>query len=556
MSLVRLATFGSLLLALVVAGLAPATRADEDEDAPEEARPFARAPAPEDRPGPDADLYAEAVAKQGRGAYRSARRLFWKLLDQYPDSPYAAEAEDRSGPNAFLGIKPMGATGPQARRIDVALMGDGYLLDKQDRYDKHCEGQLEVLLRERLYEVYRPYFNFWQFNLASEDKGVDEPEPPPPDDELEERRRARGRKRPAKQYNTALDCKAAGPQGQVWANPLRVWHYLAYLDGHDSLAIVFAQMGQLGMGGMGIATTGPRGVVVHEFGHAFLGLLDEYAVNPGPPQGMVEGPNATTQKDKPPWQHFLDAKVPGVDVLEGGATFKTGVWRPAGSCAMNTSAGAPYCPVCLEQGVLRLYERVSPIDEAWPPEASVSLDPATPKTWPTFAVLPMQPAGHDLEIRWIVSAAPQITTTPSGEEEPVDPGPGDEDLDPFEARLRRLRAEKRKNDPATEPPKARIPIGYRTGMTLRGRGTAHDPLPEGRTLKGKRRKDKERGRLFEVTLPADLPPGRHVLTAVVWDAAKPAGERRSWVLQDPRGLLEDRWTWSLTVSEREPVAGR
>ena len=28
---------------------------------------------------------------------------------------------------------------------------------------------------------------------------------------------------------------------------------------------------------MGIATTGPRGVVVHEFGHAFVGLLDEYA---------------------------------------------------------------------------------------------------------------------------------------------------------------------------------------------------------------------------------------------------------------------------------------
>lgn len=277
------------------------------------------APDPALHPGPAAGLYREGVELQARGQYRSARRRFWKLLDEHPHSPFAAEAADRSGDrdggNAFLGVTPLDGQGPSAhgpsvRRIDVALMGDGYLFEKQDTYDKHAQAELELLLGEPTYGAYRTYFNFWRWNLASRDTGVDEV-PRVPDEEEQERARKRPRKvRVARQFETALDCQAAGPQGQVMANPMRVFHYLGYLDAHDGLAIVCAQHGQLGMGGGGIATTGPRGVVVHEFGHAFAWLLDEYAVNPDAPSGQVAAANATTNKANPPWQHFLDARVP------------------------------------------------------------------------------------------------------------------------------------------------------------------------------------------------------------------------------------------------------
>ncbi len=517
----------------------------EAKDEPKVARPFERAPDPAKRPGPDADLFVEGLELQKKRKWMSARKRFWKLIDKYPDSPYAAEAEDRSGPNAFLGFRAMGDIGPSERRIDVALMGDGYRIQKQDRNDKHCEGQLKVLLGESLYATYRPYFNFWQFSLASEDKGVDEPEAPEPDEELRERQRRRGRKKKGpKQYNTALDCKAAGPQGQVWANPRRVWHYLQYLDVHDSLAIVFAQMGRLGMGGMGIATTGPRGVVVHEFGHAFLGLLDEYANNPGKPSGFVNAPNATTSPDNPPWKHFLDAKVPGIGVYEGGATFKKGVWRPAPGCAMNSGGGSPYCAVCREAGLLRIYERVSPIDQAWPPEATVQVEAGAPL--PAFRVLPMQPSGHRLKVRWILGAAAQLTESATDDDEVE--GQGDEDLDPFEKRMRRLR--RLRGAKGTKGKAGRglpTPIGFRPGIQRRARGTAGTPLPKGTTLKSRAKRVKGVGRVDIPKLPSDLPVGRHVLTAIVWDPAKPKGAKRPWVLKDDRGLLEDRRAWIIEI---------
>jgi len=541
------------LLGLLVLGAPFSTASlraeDEDPALADAERPFELAPDPAERPGEDADLYVKGLKLQAKGKYMSARKYFWKLVDEFPDSPYAAEADDRSGPNAFLGFEAMGAHGPSERRIDVVLMGDGYTLAKQRRYDKHCKGELQVLLREELYAVYQPYFNFWQFNLASEDKGVDEPIPPVPDEELQARLRKRRRKKKGpKQYNTALDCKAAGPQGQVWANPRRVWHYLQYLKAHDSLAIVFAQMGRLGMGGMGIATTGPRGVVVHEFGHAFLGLLDEYANNPGTPRGVFSAPNATTDPDNPPWQHFLDAKYPGVGVYEGGATFKKGVWRPAPGCAMNSGGGSPYCPVCKEAGLLRIYERVSPIDRAWPPEENVRLVAGT-KEGREFRVMPMAPRGHHLKTKWFLGAAPQVTK--QAQEEEYDPEDDLSGLDPFERRMRKLRAERRKkNNPGGRGTRRgpRLPIGYRPGMLRRARGTGGTPLPKGKELKSKTKRVKGVGRVALVTLP-ELPPGRHRLTVVVWDPAKPKGARRPWVLKDERGLLEDRHTWLIEIVE-------
>ena len=53
------------------------------------------------------------------------------------------------------------------------------------------------------------------------------------------------------------------------------------------------------MGGGGIANVGrpDKSVTVHEFGHSFVGLLDEYAVNPGKPFGPIKAPNASTTSD-------------------------------------------------------------------------------------------------------------------------------------------------------------------------------------------------------------------------------------------------------------------
>ncbi len=190
-----------LVLLALLAGIAPATAArGEEDEAVDPLEGFARAPSLESATGPDADLFRRGIELQRQGKYRAARRLFWKLIDEHPASPFAPEANDRSSSNAFLGFRLMHEERPSARRIDVALMGDGYTLDKQARFDKDAVGHLKVFLGEPVYDAYEPYFNFWRFNLASKDTGVDEVERVPVDEEEAERLARRRKKRPVREY--------------------------------------------------------------------------------------------------------------------------------------------------------------------------------------------------------------------------------------------------------------------------------------------------------------------------------------------------------------------
>jgi hypothetical protein len=179
-----------------------------------------------------------------------------------------------------------------------------------------------------------------------------------------------------------------------------VFQWRKYLAESDGLTICFAKKGSLGMGGMGIATTGRRVAVVHEFGHAFVGLLDEYANNPGAPPGRVAARNAISgpgPKEPPdpthvPWRHWLEAKNPEVGVFLGGATYQLGVWRPATSCAMNSGGGSRMCWVCREAGVQKLYEYVNPIDEASPAATSLVVAHGEPVELSVVPLRPKRPA--------------------------------------------------------------------------------------------------------------------------------------------------------------------
>ena len=181
----------------------------------------------------------------------------------------------------------------------------------------------------------------------------------------------------------------------------------------DRLVIAFARFGKLGMGGGGIANVGrpDKSVTVHEFGHSFVGLLDEYSNNPGTPPKDLRAPNASTtsDRDKVPWAHFLKKKFPGIDVELGGATYYKGVWKPSNDCAMNSAGHVNYCAVCREAAVLRIYSYVSPID-AYSPSETQELE-VTANTDKFLAVTPMKPRSQRARRR-LGSSSPSGTKSP------------------------------------------------------------------------------------------------------------------------------------------------
>lgn len=105
-------------------------------------------------------------------------------------------------------------------------------------------------------------------------------------------------------------------------------------------------------------------IFVHELGHGFAGLGDEYydsevAYSDFYPTDVEPWePNLTTLVDfSGKWQNLMDRNVPvptpaekkylyKTGVFEGGGYVSKGVYRPAHDCLMNSFGGNDFCEVC------------------------------------------------------------------------------------------------------------------------------------------------------------------------------------------------------------------
>ncbi len=107
-------------------------------------------------------------------------------------------------------------------------------------------------------------------------------------------------------------------------------------------------------------------IIVHEFGHAFAGLGDEYydsstSYNDFYPMDVeMWEPNITNLVNfEKKWKHLMDTNTPvptppteeyknTLGVFEGGGYSAKGIYRPMQDCLMNTFKGNIFCPACYE----------------------------------------------------------------------------------------------------------------------------------------------------------------------------------------------------------------
>jgi hypothetical protein len=113
-------------------------------------------------------------------------------------------------------------------------------------------------------------------------------------------------------------------------------------------------------------------ILIHEFGHGFAGLGDEY----GPDETYGEFYNTKVEPWEPnlttlvhferKWKDMVADTVPVptpdiekyyhvVGVFEGGGYMNKGMYRPMHDCLMNTFNGDVFCPVC-RRAILRMID--------------------------------------------------------------------------------------------------------------------------------------------------------------------------------------------------------
>ena len=279
--------------------------------------------------------------------------------------------------------------GPPENRIDVVFIGDGYTADQLDLYAAHVETAVTGLFSQQPLAAYARYFNVHRVDVISNESGVDEP--------------AGGIYRDTA-LDMAFDC--AGIDRLLCINYSKAQEVADSAPQVDTIIALANSTRYGGAGYPGLATAAGANswaveLVLHEYGHSFAHLADEYdyggdttytGSEPGQPNvSIYTAAEQFAQRTK--WYRWLD--LLNVDTFEGALHSRYGIYRPTYSSKMR-SLGWPFEEVNAEQFIFAFYEYVSLIDDATPQ----SSEPLTAGTL-LFAD-PVDPTEQPLTIRWSV----------------------------------------------------------------------------------------------------------------------------------------------------------
>ena len=279
--------------------------------------------------------------------------------------------------------------GPSENRIDVVFLGDGYTAAELDLYAAHVENAVAGLFSQQPLAAYAGYFNVHRVDVISNESGVDEP--------------ASGIYRDTA-LDMAFDC--AGIDRLLCINYTKAQEAAGSAPQVDTIVALANSARYGGSGSPGLATAAGANssaveLVLHEYGHSFAHVADEYdyggattytGSEPGQPNvSIYTAAEQLALQTK--WHRWLD--LPNVDAFEGALYCRYGVFRPTYNSKMR-SLGWPFEEVNAEQFVFAFYEYVRPIDDATPQ----SSEPLTAGTL-LFAD-PVEPTEQPLSIRWSV----------------------------------------------------------------------------------------------------------------------------------------------------------
>jgi hypothetical protein len=237
--------------------------------------------------------------------------------------------------------------------VDLAFIAEGYKADEMGKFRADVKKMADYLFEEAPFSEYKDRFNIWAVEAISQDSGTDVP----------------GEKI---YVNTALNSSfyTFDLDRYLTTQDIKAVNDYAATVPHDNI-IVLINSSRYGGGGVYNYYTGtttgnqlsPK-VFIHEFGHGFAGLADEYytstvAYDEFYPLNVEPWePNITTMVNfESKWKKLIskDTPVPTpseekfknvTGLFEGGGYSAKGIYRSAMDCRMKSNNTKGYCSVC------------------------------------------------------------------------------------------------------------------------------------------------------------------------------------------------------------------
>ena len=226
------------------------------------------------------------------------------------------------------------------RCIHIAYVAEGYQEQEMQTFVDDAKTAMEALFAHEPFKSMRNRFNIVAVMSSSKDSGTSEP------GKGEWRQTALGSHFNtfySDRYLTTLNLKAL----HDWLAGIPYEHIIVLVNTEK-----YGGGGILNSYNLSMAHHRMfKPVVVHEFGHSFAGLADEYAYEqeaiPMYPADVEPWePNITTQVNfGAKWKDMV-GKIDGVGLFEGAGYSLKGVYRPENDCRMRTNENPTFCHVC------------------------------------------------------------------------------------------------------------------------------------------------------------------------------------------------------------------
>ena len=243
--------------------------------------------------------------------------------------------------------------GDPANKVDLVFLAEGYTINEMEKFESDAQRMVSYLFSQEPYKLFSNKFNVWIVNSPSENSGTDIPG--------------------ANIYmNTAMNSNfyTFDSERYLTTNDVKSVRDIAGIVPYDEICIL-VNSNKYGGGGVynhyAITTVDhilSEKVFIHEFGHSFAGLGDEYynsstsyndfynlAIEPWQP-------NLTTMVNfDSKWKSMIDKNTPIptprksefnsiLGVYEGGGYLDKGIYSPMMDCRMKSNEANGFCPVC------------------------------------------------------------------------------------------------------------------------------------------------------------------------------------------------------------------
>lgn len=296
-------------------------------------------------------------------------------------------------------------TGPDNNRLTLVILGDGYTAATLGTgiYTTHTNALLTAFNATPPWNDMFLGSNVYRINVESNEDGADQdPQGTFKDTYFNSSFWVNGIERllaiNTTGYNRAVAAADAMVGVGMWDHLIVLVNSTKYGGSGGSIVVLSAH------------SSGPQ-VILHELGHTFADLADEYTTAypgfpPGDPEANVDYDVSGAGLKWLPWVEVgtplptpdIPAWYNSVGTFEGARYLTTGIYRPSHNCLMR-SLGVPLDPVCKEAHLRTFFNQTYLIDDATPPTGTSSL---VPFAGASFTVNPIPFPG--MQYQWKINS--------------------------------------------------------------------------------------------------------------------------------------------------------